>query len=85
MLLTIYGKNVEFSDKEKELFDEIGLELDNDFLEVILDSNTDKAIIDNATYEELHDICIESIKEYTKLICNTLNYIEKENADGGNK
>lgn len=75
MSILVYGRNVEFSEKEVQIFTECGLELDSTFLELILHWNAVDKFDNHSTDDERHDICIEAIKQYSSIIEKTLSKI----------
>ena len=78
MEIEAYGKKIVFTNKEAEIFADCGLELDSEFLELILFWNDVTEFEENATSEEIHDNCIDAIKSYSDVVEKTISYMQKD-------
>ncbi len=78
MILNVYGKTVFFSEAEEKMFREIGLDLNDGFMELLLYWNEIDGFEENSSDEERHRLCIEAIKAYRDLTISTLKCAERE-------
>ncbi len=68
MKLDVYGKEVVFSKEEEHIVKEMGLDLDREFLEIILFWYGVDNFDDVSEESERHDLCINAIVLYYKII-----------------
>ena len=74
---TVFGREVEFSEEEIKFFDSIKLDLNDTFLEVILDSYDLNLAEMDLGEEELHDICLNAVKQYVEQTVAATDCIKK--------
>ena len=59
-----FGKKIEFSEDEINFLDSIKLDISDTYLEAILDSYDLDLSEKDLSGAELHDLCLETIKQY---------------------
>ena len=74
----VLKKEVVFSDEETNIMKFAHLDLTDAFLTVILNSAGIESFDPDLDEDDIHDICIEAIKEYADIVFMTARVIENE-------
>lgn len=77
LIFNVFDHQVIFTEEEQKALENVGLELDDNFLEVILNAYEVDSF-NGMNDEQIHTLCIDAIENYTALVRNTISFIKRK-------